>query len=53
MMTQTEVTEVMGSGGPYRHPVLEQLRLLPVSVDVATLSGTSLAQQFVFVSVLP
>ena len=52
-MTQTEAPEMMGRGGPYRHPVSEQLRLLPVSVAVATLSGTSLAQQFVFVSVLP
>src|SRR3989442_884651 len=53
-MTQTEAAEMMGSGGPYRHPGLEQLRLLPVSVDAATESVRNLErQQLVFVGVLP
>jgi len=34
-MTQTEAAEMTGSGAPYRHPVAEQFRLLPVSLAEA------------------
>ncbi|HLB76545.1 MAG TPA: hypothetical protein VJO72_05890 [Candidatus Dormibacteraeota bacterium] len=37
-MTQTEAPEMTGSGAPYRHPVFEQFRLLPVSLDEARAS---------------
>jgi len=53
-MTQTETAETTGSGAPYRHPVSEQFRLLPVSVDEAAASVSNLPlQQLTFVRVFP
>src|SRR5947209_1515233 len=39
-MTQVEMSETTGSGGPYRQLVSVQLRLLRVSADVAAASNT-------------